>query len=251
MGGKNAVIIDSDADLDEAVIGVVSSAFGFQGQKCSACSRVIVLEENYDKFLSRLIETTKSLNMSAAENPFGYIGPVIDEESYQRIKNLIEKTKSNATNRKSSARLAYPTDNNSAPESGYFITPTIFADVDPDSDLAQEEIFGPVLAVIKVKNLDEAIKVANSTKYALTGGIFSRSPVHIERVKNEYEAGNVYVNRGITGALVGRHPFGGYKMSGLGSKTGGTQYLLNYMDPRVVTENTVRRGFAPSEDIKI
>lgn len=235
MGGKNAIIIDSDADLDEAVTGVLYSAFGFQGQKCSACSRAIVLEENYDRFLNRLIEATRSLIISDSSHPHSFIGPVIDEESYKRIQNTIETAKL-------SAKLAFQ---GAAPAGGYFIGPTIFSEVNPDSELAQNEIFGPVLAVIKVKNLDDALKVANSTQYALTGGFYSRSPANIKRVRTEFECGNLYINRGITGAMVGRHPFGGYKLSGLGSKTGGSEYLQHYMNPRVVTENTVRRGFAP------
>lgn len=235
MGGKNAIIIDSDADLDEAVAGVIYSAFGFQGQKCSACSRVIVLEEIYDRFLERLIEAARSLHIRDASDPAAFMGPIVDQEAYLRIQNTVDKFKS-------CARLVFQGE---VPPNGYFIGPTIFADVDPQSELAQEEIFGPVLAVIKARDLEEALKVANSTKYALTGGLFSRSPANIEKVKKEFECGNLYINRGITGALVGRHPFGGFKMSGLGSKTGGRDYLLHYTDPRVVTENTIRRGFAP------
>jgi RHH-type proline utilization regulon transcriptional repressor/proline dehydrogenase/delta 1-pyrroline-5-carboxylate dehydrogenase len=134
-----------------------------------------------------------------------------------------------------------------APSGGYFIPPTIFADVDPQSSLAQNEIFGPVLAVIKAKDMTDALKIANSTEYALTGGLYSRSPATIERVKKEFEVGNLYINRGNTGALVERHPFGGFKMSGVGSKAGGPDYLLQFMEPRVITENTMRRGFIPAE----
>lgn len=245
MGGKNAIIVDSDADLDEAVQGVVYSAFGFSGQKCSACSRAIVLEENYDRFLNRLIEATRSLRVRGAHDPEAYLGPVIDKEAHDRILNTIARYKS-GDGAGRNARLVHASD---TPSGGYFVGPTIFADVDPQSDLAQEEIFGPVLAVIKAKDLDEAIAIANDSKYALTGGLYSRSPANIEKVKREFECGNLYINRGITGALVGRHPFGGHKLSGLGSKTGGKDYLLGYMEPRVVTENTIRRGFAPTEEI--
>jgi RHH-type proline utilization regulon transcriptional repressor/proline dehydrogenase/delta 1-pyrroline-5-carboxylate dehydrogenase len=238
MGGKNAVIVDSDADLDEAVVGVMTSAFGFQGQKCSACSRAIVLEENYDRFLDRLVESSRSLIQGPANHPHSYMGPVIDQEAYERILKTIESAKS-------TAKMIYQ---GPVVQGGYYVPPTIFADVDPKSSLAQEEIFGPVLAVIRAKDLDHAIAIANGTKYALTGGLFSRSPANIERVKAEYECGNLYVNRGITGAMVGRHPFGGYKMSGLGSKTGGKHYLLHYMDAKIVTENTMRRGFAPQSE---
>jgi RHH-type proline utilization regulon transcriptional repressor/proline dehydrogenase/delta 1-pyrroline-5-carboxylate dehydrogenase len=233
MGGKNAVIIDSDADLDEAVTGVLYSAFGFQGQKCSACSRAIVLEENYERFLGRLVEAAKSIYVKASDDPHAYMGPVVDEEAYQRIVNTIEKAKSHA-------RLVYQGE---VPSGGYFVGPTIFADVNPDSELAQEEIFGPVLAIIKARDLDEALRFANSTAYGLTGGLYSRSPANIAKVRNEFMCGNLYVNRGITGAMVGRHPFGGFKLSGLGSKTGGHEYLQHFTDPRVVTENMIRRGF--------
>ncbi len=246
MGGKNAIIIDSDADLDEAVVGVLYSAFGFQGQKCSACSRVIVLEENYDRFVHRLVEAAKSIYVRDAADPHAYMGPIVDREAYDRIMRTVEKFAGRQEGMSASgphgARLVYRGD---APAGGYFIGPHIFADVDPNSELAQEEIFGPVLAIIKARDLDEAVEIANSTKYGLTGGLYSRSPANIAKVRTEFQCGNLYINRGITGAMVGRHPFGGFKMSGLGSKTGGPEYLLQYMDARVVTENTIRRGFAP------
>lgn len=235
MGGKNALIIDSDADLDEAVDWVLYSAFGFAGQKCSAASRCIVLEDVYEKFTDRLIEATKSISVSSSLDPSGYYGPVVDKDAYQRIQNLIQKYSNH-----------YPVLHSSKlSEAGYFIAPTIFGPVDPNSELAQEEIFGPVLALIKAKNMNDAISMANSTKYALTGGVFSRSPANIQKVKNELEVGNLYINRGITGAMVDRHPFGGFKMSGIGSKTGGPDYLKQFVEPVCVTENTLRRGFAP------
>jgi RHH-type proline utilization regulon transcriptional repressor/proline dehydrogenase/delta 1-pyrroline-5-carboxylate dehydrogenase len=238
MGGKNAVIIDSDADLDEAVDGVLYSAFGFSGQKCSACSRLIVLEDVYDKFEARLLEATKSIVQAAADDPKAYLGPVVDEEAYQRILRTVEEAKK--TN-----QLLYQAPTVSG---GYFVPPTIFTKVDPNSSLAQNEIFGPVLAMIKAKDLDHALEIANGTEYALTGGVFSRSPANIAKVKAEFEVGNLYVNRGITGAMVDRHPFGGFKMSGVGSKTGGPDYLKQFMEPRCVTENTLRRGFAPADE---
>lgn len=238
MGGKNAVIIDNDADLDEAVDGVVYSAFGFSGQKCSAASRCIVLDEVYDRFVERLIETTKSLQITAAENPLGYTGPVVDQESCERILKTISEAEKNH-------RLLYKAP---VPNNGYFAPPALFGDVSPNSSLAQEEIFGPVLAVIKVKNIEEAVEVANGTEYALTGGLFSRSPENIKFVRENFECGNLYINRGITGAMVDRHPFGGFKMSGIGSKTGGVDYLKQFMEPACVTENTLRRGFAPRDE---
>lgn len=238
MGGKNAVIIDNDADLDEAVDGVLYSAFGFSGQKCSAASRVIVLDEVYDRFTDRLVEAAKSIDVLSAENPKAYMGPVVDQEAHQRILNTIaEAEKTN--------KLLFK---GQVPTTGFFAPPTIFGNVPGDSKLAQQEIFGPVVAVIRVKDLDEALQVANSTEYALTGGMFSRSPANIARVKEEFEVGNLYINRGITGAMVDRHPFGGFKMSGIGSKTGGPDYLKQYMEPAAVTENTLRRGFAPAEE---
>ena len=238
MGGKNAVIIDSDADLDEAVTGVLYSAFGFAGQKCSAASRVIVVEEIYERFVERLVEATKSLRIARAEEPDTYMGPVIDEEAQTRILATIEKSKQEA-------KLAYQ---GATPTGGFFVGPTIFVDVKPGSDLAQKEVFGPVLAIIRAKDIDQALEFANGTEYALTGGVYSRSPANIEKIKIGFEVGNLYINRGITGAMVERHPFGGFKMSGAGSKTGGPDYLLNFVEPRVITENTLRRGFAPADE---
>ncbi len=238
MGGKNAIIVDSDADLDEAVLGVVHSAFGYQGQKCSACSRAIVLADVYEPFLARLIEATRSLKVGPAEDPATIVGPVIDAESHERIGRYIELGKQES-------RLALAVDVGELTNSGYFIGPHIFADVPYMARIAQEEIFGPVLAVIRAADLNEAIAIANGTEYALTGGIFSRSPAHLDRARRELMMGNVYLNRGITGALVGRQPFGGFKMSGIGSKAGGDDYLLQFVLPRTITENTMRRGFAP------
>jgi RHH-type transcriptional regulator, proline utilization regulon repressor / proline dehydrogenase / delta 1-pyrroline-5-carboxylate dehydrogenase len=238
MGGKNAIIIDSDADLDEAIVDSTYSAFGYQGQKCSACSRLIVLEENYNRVMERLLNAAASLRVGNPEDPGVTVGPVVDAAAYKRILEYIEIGKSEAT-------LAFQRQD--LPEKGYFIPPTIFVDVRPNMQIAREEIFGPVLSVIKVRNLDEAIQVANGTDYALTAGFFSRSPANIERAKAQIEAGNVYVNRSCTGAIVGRHPFGGFKMSGGGTKAGGADYLLHFLVPRVVCENIMRHGFAPEE----
>ena len=235
MGGKNAVIVDSDADLDEAIVDTVYSAFGYQGQKCSACSRLIVLEENYERVIKRLLEAAASLRVGNPETPGIVVGPVIDETAYRRQLEIIEIGKKEAT-------LAFQ---GKVPAEGFFVPPTIFTGVTPEMRLAREEIFGPVLSVMKVRDLDEAIRVANDTDYALTAGFFSRSPANIERVKTELVAGNVYINRSCTGAVVGRHPFGGFKMSGGGTKAGGGDYLLQFLVPRVVTENIMRHGFAP------
>jgi RHH-type proline utilization regulon transcriptional repressor/proline dehydrogenase/delta 1-pyrroline-5-carboxylate dehydrogenase len=241
LGGKNAIIVDDDADLDEAVVGVVASAFGYQGQKCSACSRVIVLETIYDVFLQRLIEATKSLKIGPAEDPACKVGPVIDAEARERILGYIEKGKQEA-------RLVYAGELGFLVNEGFYVAPHIFADVKPSAVIAQEEIFGPVLAVLKAKNLEDALAIANGTPYALTGGLFSRSPENIQRAKREFRVGNLYINRKITGALVNRQPFGGFKLSGVGSKAGGPDYLLQFMVPRCITENTMRRGFAPGTD---
>src|SRR5213083_9101 len=238
MGGKNAMIVDSDADVGEAVGYSIYSAFGFQGQKCSALSRLILLQDNYDRVMERLIPAAASLRVGNPEEPGIMVGPVIDEAAYRRILDYIEVGKSEAT-------LAYQAKD--LPPKGYFIPPTIFTGVKPNMRIAREEIFGPVLSVLKVRDLDEAIKVANGTDYALTGGFFSRSPANIERIKAQLEAGNVYINRPCTGAIVGRHPFGGFKMSGSGTKAGGDDYLLNFLIPRVVTENVARHGLAPEK----
>ena len=237
MGGKNTIIVDNDADLDDAVLGVVHSAFCFQGQKCSATSRVIVVGNIYKTFVKRLIETTSSLTSGSPENPFNLLGPVIDKNSYDRITNIIKLGQQTATLHNYEAA----TDT----ENGYFIKPCIFTDVDPLSPLAQEEIFGPVLSVIKADDFISAINIANNTRYALTGGIYSRQPSHIEYAQKEFYVGNLYINRKTTGAMVHRQPFGGFKMSGTGNKAGGESYLHQFMDAYCITENTLRRGFAP------
>lgn len=237
MGGKNAIIVDESADLDQAVQGVVQSAFGYSGQKCSACSRVIVLSPIYDLFLQRLVEATRSLNVGIAEHPSSKVGPVIDANARDRIKEYIEKGRM-----QSEVALEM-----AAPEGGYFVGPVIFRDVQPDHTIAQEEIFGPVLAVLRAATFTGALAIANGTNFALTGGLYSRTPSHIEQAEREFEVGNLYINRGITGAIVARQPFGGFKLSGVGSKAGGPDYLLQFLEPRVITENIQRQGFAPIE----
>ncbi len=237
MGGKNAVIVDKDADLDEAVDGVLYSAFGFAGQKCSAASRCIVLEEVYDRFKERLVEAAKSITIADAKDPVAYLGPVVDEEAYSRLMKEISKAEQ-------AKQVLYKSP---VPANGYFAPITILDNVKANDYMAQTEFFGPILALIKVKDLKEAIEAANSTEYALTGGLFSRSPENISTVKDELICGNMYINRGITGAMVDRHPFGGFKMSGVGSKTGGPDYLKQFVEPVCLTENTLRRGFAPVE----
>lgn len=235
MGGKNALIIDEDADLDAAVEGTVRSAFGYSGQKCSACSRAVVLDSIYDQFVRRLVGAAHSLRIGDPTNPWNNMGPVISEEAMTKIQGYIDTARSEADE---AAAI-------SGPEDGYFIGPHIYADVPPQARIAQEEIFGPVLSVIRANSFDEALEIANGTVYGLTGGLYSRSPSRIERAYREFRVGNLYINREITGSMVGRQPFGGSRMSGVGSKAGGPDYLLQFLEPRCITENTLRRGFAP------
>ena len=237
MGGKNAIIVDESSDLDQAVAGAVFSAFGYSGQKCSAASRIIVLDPVYDAFLERFVEATKSLNVGATDQPSTQVGPVIDATAQKRILEYIEIAKQEST-------LALQME---APDNGFYVGPTIFGDVLPNHTIAQEEIFGPVVAVMRVKSFAEALGVANGTDYALTGGLYSRSPEHIEQAQKEFEVGNLYINRTITGAIVSRQPFGGFKLSGVGSKAGGPDYLLQFLEPRHISENIQRQGFAPIE----
>jgi RHH-type proline utilization regulon transcriptional repressor/proline dehydrogenase/delta 1-pyrroline-5-carboxylate dehydrogenase len=244
MGGKNAVIVDASADLDEAVLAVRQSAFGFCGQKCSACSRAIVLESCHDEFLRRIVESTRTLTIGEPTAPGTDIGPVIDEDAARKIREYIEIGRSEGR-----VELEMEVPAGLAERVGKpYVGPAIVSGIRSDHRLAQEEIFGPVLAVMKVRDFDEALAVANSTEYKLTGGVFSRKPAHLARARREYRVGNLYLNRGITGALVGRQPFGGFGLSGVGSKAGGGEYLLHFVEPRAVCENTMRRGFAPMSE---
>lgn len=238
MGGKNAIIVDNDADLDEAVKGVVYSAFGFQGQKCSACSRAIIVGDAYVVFIERLKEVIQSISLGPASDPASYLGPVIDVEAKERLERAIEQAK------KSCTLLAEGNLTDDAPE-GHYVKPVAFCDIPKGHPLLTRELFGPVLAVIPAKNFDEALTLALDSEYGLTGAVFSRSPKNIDKARRKFRVGNLYINRGSTGALVMRQPFGGAKMSGVGSKAGGTDYLKQFVIPRVVTENSVRRGFAP------
>ena len=239
MGGKNALIIDNDADLDEAIPAALYSAFGFSGQKCSALSRLIVLEGVHDKFVERFLEACASLPVGDPALPGTVVGPVIDAEAREKILGIIEKGKTEA-------KLAFQSEIPAElARSGTFVPPTVFTKVAPEASVARDEIFGPVVAILKARDLDEALRIAMDVDYALTGGLFSRSPSALERAQREYRVGNLYLNRGITGAIVERHPFGGFAMSGGGTKAGGKGYLENFMFPRVVAENVLRRGFTP------
>ncbi len=244
LGGKNAIIVDADADLDVAVAEVIVSAFHYSGQKCSAASRVIVLESAYDEFVRRLSEATRSLKVGPPDDPATRVGPVITETARDQIDAYIAQGKAEAE----LAAATQPPEGG-WPGGGFYVAPHVFVNVPATAVIAQEEIFGPVVAVMKAADLDEALAIANGVKYALTGGFISRSPAAIARVRRELRVGNLYINRGITGALVERQAFGGLKMSGIGSKAGGPDYLLQFMEPRVTTENTMRRGFAPPEDL--
>ena len=240
MGGKNAIIIDEDADLDEAVVHVLESAFGYQGQKCSAASRLILLEEVHDLLVERLVEAVRDLKIGPPEDPRNFVGPVIDAAARSRILDYLAVGK-----REGKCLIA-----RAAPANGFFVGPAIFSEIEPDHRLANEEIFGPVLSVIKAKNFEHALRIANHSSYALTGGVFSRSPAHIDKARQKLRVGNLYINRSITGAVVERQPFGGLKLSGIGSKAGGPDYLLQFLEPRTISENTLRHGFVAPEELK-
>jgi RHH-type proline utilization regulon transcriptional repressor/proline dehydrogenase/delta 1-pyrroline-5-carboxylate dehydrogenase len=255
MGGKNAAIVDVSADLDEAVLGLRYSAFGFQGQKCSACSRIVVVDpagpdgEHITTFLSRFVESTRSLIVGDPIKSGTDVAHVIDEAAASNIRRYIELAKSEGCE-VALAMAPSPLNDKTPPNlPSEFVPrtvgPHIFSRVTPDHTIAKEEIFGPVVAVMHAKTFDEALAIANGSIYKLTGGVFTRKPAHIEKAKREFRVGNLYINRGTTGALVARQPFGGFGMSGVGSKAGGPDYLLQFVEPRACCENTMRRGFAP------
>jgi 1-pyrroline-5-carboxylate dehydrogenase len=228
MGGKDAIIVDSEADLDAAASGVVHSAFGFQGQKCSACSRAIVAADIYDEFLGRMADLTEKFSVGPTKYYDNFMGAVINAKAHQSILSYIEKGK------KEGGRVV--AGGGPAKGNGYFITPTIIANVKPGDTIEQEEIFGPVLAVIKAKDFDEAVKIANDTDYGLTGAVYSSNRSKLEKAKKLFHCGNLYLNRKCTGALVAAHPFGGFNMSGTDSKAGGRDYLLLFLQAKSVSE---------------
>jgi len=252
MGGKNAIIVDEDADIDEATVGVATSAFGYAGQKCSACSRVITVSSIHDSFIARLVETAKSLPMGPAEDPGVIVGPLIDAKARDRVLNYIERGRIEgkvaleipAKHAESCTGGKDEIEKSKGLENGFFVGPVIFDRVAPNAVIAQEEIFGPVLCIIEARNFEEALEIANASDHALTGGVYSRHPAHIKLAHEEFRVGNLYINRPITGAMVDRQPFGGFKLSGVGSKAGGPDYLLQFCEPRTITENTIRHGFA-------
>jgi 1-pyrroline-5-carboxylate dehydrogenase len=228
MGGKDAVIVSSDADIDAAVEGVVASAFGFNGQKCSACSRAIVEDPIYDAFVERVEARVAQIKIGdPLQN--NYMGPVVNETALKRILNYIEIGKGEG-------RLVSGGNAVETKEGGYYIQPTVIADVSPNARIAQEEIFGPVLAVIRVKDYEEALEVANNTEYGLTGSVYSDDRRKLDHASRVFHVGNLYFNRKSTGAMVGAHPFGGFNMSGTDSKAGGPDYLLLFTQGKSVAE---------------
>jgi 1-pyrroline-5-carboxylate dehydrogenase len=227
MGGKDAIIVDEEADLDAAVDGVVASAFGFQGQKCSACSRAIVSEKLYDEFLSRLTAKVNALKVGPAEDPANYMGPVISDRARASILDYIEAGKKEG-------RLV--AGGAPSPGDGFFVQPTVIADVGPKSRIFQEEIFGPVLAVSKARDFDHALELANDSEYGLTGAVYTRNRAKIGKASERFFVGNLYFNRKCTGAMVGAHPFGGFNMSGTDSKAGGPDYLLQFLQAKSIAE---------------
>jgi RHH-type proline utilization regulon transcriptional repressor/proline dehydrogenase/delta 1-pyrroline-5-carboxylate dehydrogenase len=235
MGGKNAIIVDADADLDEAVTGVIRSAFGYAGQKCSACSRLILLESIRDAFLNRLRHAAAALVPSSATRADCLLPPVIDEASFTKLSKIIQ-------NRGDGVRIIHQGE---ASDEGWFVPATILEVTDPKHPLMQEELFGPILTVFVAGDFSHALEIANDTAFALTGAVYSRSPHHLELARQKFRVGNLYLNRGCTGAVVDRQPFGGFRMSGAGTKAGGPGYLLNFSEMRVTSENTMRRGFTP------
>lgn len=226
MGGKNAVILDDDIDMDAAVTAVLYSAFGYQGQKCSACSRLIVHDAIYDAFVPRLIEAARKLKIGPAEDPENYMGAVIDRSAQQKILEYVELAGKEGN-------ILYSSE---VPDKGFYVPMTIVEGITPEDRLAREEVFGPVLAVMRAGDFDEALDWANSTRFALTGGVFSRNRKHLDKARREFRVGNLYFNRSCVGAMVRIQPFGGFKMSGVGTKAGGPDYLIHFMDPRALTE---------------
>jgi len=225
MGGKDAIIVDADADLDKAVDAVLFSAFGYQGQKCSACSRAVVDAAVYDQFLEKLTPKARALKVGASDDPGNFMGPVISASARKSILNYIEVGKQEGRLIAGDATV---------PESGYFVAPTIIADIEAKDRIFQEEIFGPVLAVTKADNFEHALELANDSQYGLTGAVFSNNADHLREARHRFHVGNLYFNRKCTGAMVGAHPFGGFNMSGTDSKAGGPDYLLLFLQAKSV-----------------
>jgi len=227
MGGKDSILIDSDCDLDAAVEGVVSSAYGFQGQKCSACSRAIVHQDVYDEFKKRLLPKVESIQCHHPSGQGNDFGPLIDVDAKKKTLEYIEIGKQEGE---------LLVGGEAGPKNGHYVQPTVFDGIAPDARLSQDEVFGPVLALIKVKDFEEGLTVANNTEYGLTGAVFTNDPQHKQEAMARFHVGNFYINRGCTGALVGAHPFGGFNMSGTDSKAGGPDYLLHFLQAKTISE---------------
>jgi RHH-type proline utilization regulon transcriptional repressor/proline dehydrogenase/delta 1-pyrroline-5-carboxylate dehydrogenase len=232
LGGKNCVLVDSDADLDEAVPAIVSSAFAYAGQKCSAASRVFVHREIYDQLVSRIAGAVRVVVVGQAEELGTEVPPVIERAARERVERYRQLA--------ASGRIVASRE--PVPNRGWFCPPTVATELDPASPVLTEEVFGPLLTVEPIRDIDHGCDVVDSLPYALTGGLFARDPTTVRRVRSRSPVGNLYVNRGITGAKVGRQPFGGNRLSGTGAKAGGPDYLLQFVEPRAVTENTMRHG---------
>jgi 1-pyrroline-5-carboxylate dehydrogenase len=227
MGGKNAIIVDESADIDLAVSGIIASAFGFQGQKCSACSRVIAAGALYGEIVERVSRGAELLRVGPAKEQGTEVGPLADASHFGKVTGYVEGGK-----RKGRLVVGGEADDSV----GYFLHPTVFADVPPDTPMMQEEIFGPVLGITRAESFDQALAIANGTAYGLTGGVFARDPTRLDLARREFHVGNLYVNRKITGALVGVEPFGGFKMSGTDAKAGGPDYLKYFLQAKVISE---------------
>jgi 1-pyrroline-5-carboxylate dehydrogenase len=225
MGGKDAIVVDSECDLDKAVDGVLASAFGYQGQKCSACSRAIVHTAVYDQFVDKLAAKARHIKIGKSDDPGNYMGPVISESARKTIRQYIE------TGKKEGRMVA---GDSAVPDNGYFIPPTIIADVDSKATIFQEEIFGPVLAVTRARDFEHGLELANDSIYGLTGAVFSNNAEHLRQARDRFHVGNLYLNRKCTGAMVGVHPFGGFNMSGTDSKAGGPDYLLLFLQAKSI-----------------
>jgi 1-pyrroline-5-carboxylate dehydrogenase len=228
MGGKDAIIVAEDANLDDAATGVVQAAFGFQGQKCSACSRAIIDAKVYDEMIEKIVDRTAKINMADPSEVATTMSAVINDKAFKTINSYIEKGKSEG------GRVV--AGGGSDGEQGFYIEPTVIADVKPGDTIEQQEIFGPVLAVIKANDYDHALQIANDTEFGLTGAVYSNDDAKLQRARKEFHVGNLYLNRKCTGALVGVHPFGGFNMSGTDSKAGGRDYLLLFMQAKVAAE---------------
>jgi 1-pyrroline-5-carboxylate dehydrogenase len=231
MGGKDSIVVDSGCDLEAAAAGVAAAAFGFQGQKCSACSRAIVVKSVYHKFIEKLIPKVKAIKVGPVVNPENAMGPVINQAAMDSIMKYIEIGENEG-------QLVLG--GNALGGNGFFVAPTVIKDVHPRARISQEEIFGPVLAIIKADDYDDAVAIANDTEYGLTGAVYTKSRTKIEKAKEFFHVGNLYINRKCTGALVGVHPFGGFNMSGTDSKAGGRDYLMLFTQAKAISEKVVR-----------